>query len=417
MSLNILGARARPGPTAPTAEDAEADPGDGGSAVPAQPVTAAGLASAQFRGPALWARVAPFAILAVLAEVSLVLPPGIRSLPAALVSVVLLLAAAGEFLLPWPRLPSWMTVLVPLTYTGSVLALVLAAGASSAVGIVILIPLIWTALFHRPWESACIVPAVVAVELIESLTPVPSADAVTVRRVILWGGLGALISVATHGLRERIRRSQERTAQLQSRLRELTVLADRDRIAADLRDNVIQQMFGAGLTLQGAASMTSNRDVRQRIATSVEEIDKAIRTLRDAIYGLERRPEERGLRQEVMDLCSGLSPAPEISFTGAVDGAMLLRTRDFVVGLLREALGPVREHGVPARISLAVGGNSCLAMVEAAPVPAAAQRAWSAEDFSALRDRAAEHGVRVDVVPIPGGTRLRWHIPLDPPRP
>lgn len=368
---------------------------------------------AQFRGPSLWPRVAPFAIVAVLAEVSLALPPGPQSVTAVIVSIVLLLASAGEFLLPWPRLPSWMSVLVPLTYTGSVLALVLAAGTASGVGIVILIPLIWTALFHRPWESACIVPAIVAVELIESLAPVAMPDAVIARRVVLWGALGAVISVATHGLRDRIRRTQDRTAGLQSRLRELTVLADRDRIAADLRDKVIQQLFAAGLTLQGTASIARERGVQQRIETSIDELDQAIRMLRDAIYGLERRPGDRGLRQGVMDLCSGMSPAPEISFTGEVDGALLLRTQDFLVDLLRDALEPVREHAVPARVSIAVGGHSCLTVVEAAPVPHGAEAAWSGEEFSGVRETAAGAGLRVDVVAIPGGTRLLWQVPLD----
>ena len=71
----------------------------------------------------------------------------------------------------------------------------------------ILIPLIWTALFHRVWESACVVVAIVAVEVVLSLTPVAAGDPVIARRVILWASLGAVISIATHGLRDRIRRS------------------------------------------------------------------------------------------------------------------------------------------------------------------------------------------------------------------
>ena len=92
-----------------------------------------------FRGPGLLARVVPFAVVAVLAEVSLALPPGVISQPAMIASIVLLLAAAALFALPWRRLPTWATVLVPLAYTGSVLALILAAGATSGVGIVILV--------------------------------------------------------------------------------------------------------------------------------------------------------------------------------------------------------------------------------------------------------------------------------------
>ena len=77
--------------------------------------------------------------------------------------------------------PAWSPVFVPLVYTGSVLALILASGTTSGLGVVVLAPLIWTALFHRPWESACVVAAIVAVEVIISLTPVIVPDDVTIR--------------------------------------------------------------------------------------------------------------------------------------------------------------------------------------------------------------------------------------------
>ena len=145
----------------------------------------------------------------MLAELSLVLPPGWTSTPAAVVSLALLLAVPAMMLLPRDRMPSWTPVLVPLAYTGSVLALLLTVGPTSGVGIVILIPLIWTALYHRRWESACVVAAIVAVEVTVSLVPVRVADAVLFRRIVLWTALGTLISMATHGLRDGIRRAQE----------------------------------------------------------------------------------------------------------------------------------------------------------------------------------------------------------------
>ncbi len=208
-----------------------------------------------FRGPGLLARVVPFAVVAVLAEVSLALPePGVQSTPAVIASIVLLLAVAGLWALPWRRLPAWATVLIPLTYTGSVLALILAAGATAGVGIIILVPLVWAALFHQHWESACVVAAIVAVEVITSLVPTADADAVIARRMLLFAALGTMISVATHGLRDRIAHSQRESAQLQQQLREVTVQQDRDRIAAGLQDEVIQRIFAAGLALQSAAA-------------------------------------------------------------------------------------------------------------------------------------------------------------------
>jgi signal transduction histidine kinase len=370
-----------------------------------------GSVGSPFRGPALWASTVPFAIVAVLAEASLTLPPEAKSRWAILASVVLLLAVPAEFMLPWSRLPWWMPVLVPLTYTGSVLALLLATGPSSGVGVVILVPLIWTALFHRPWESACVVAAVVAVEVIVSVLPVTDSDSVIARRAILWALLGALVSVATHGLRERIRRSQRRSAQLQSRLRELTILADRDRIAADLRDKVIQRMFTAGMTLQSAASRTADPEVQRRIETSIDQLDQAVRLLRDAIFGLEQRPDGRRLRQEVMDLCGDLSPAPDITFSGPVDGIVIAGTRAQVIDMLRAALDPIRKSAVPARIGIAADDGSCRTVIEAGPVPGTATEDGQAGAFSGLRHRAAAAGLPIEIEEIPGGTRLAWNVP------
>jgi signal transduction histidine kinase len=365
-----------------------------------------------FRGPALWAKAAPFAIVAALAEASLALPPYNKSAWAIVVSIVLLVLVPAEFMLPWSRLPSWMSVLVPLTYTGSVLALLLAAGPTSGVGVVILIPLIWTALFHRPWESACVVAAIVAVEVITSVTPVMDSDSVIARRAILWTLLAALVSVATHGLRDRIHRSHHRSAQLQSRLRELTILADRDRIATDLRDKVIQRLFTAGLTLQSAASRTADGEVQQRIEASVDELDQAVRLLRDAIFGLEQRPEDRRLRQEVMDLCGGLSPAPEIAFSGPVDGVVVPGPRAQLIDMLRAALEPIRKDAVPARIGIAAGDGLFSTVIEAGPVPSIAREDWTARQFADLRHRAVEAGIPIAIEEIPDGTRLAWEVPL-----
>jgi signal transduction histidine kinase len=320
-----------------------------------------------FTGPGLWARVWPFAALAVLAEASVALPPGPRSVAAVIVSVLLLVAAAAAFLLPWSRLPDWLPVLVPLLYTGSVLALILAAGTNSGAGIVILMPLVWTALFQRRIDSACLVVAIVIVEIIVSLVPTASGAGVTIRRVIFWATLGALVSLATHGLRESIQRSQDRTAQLQSRLRELTVLADRDRIAADLRDKVIQRIFAAGLTLQSVASQTSERDIQNKIGTTVTELDQTVRMLRDAIFGLEQRPGELTLRQEIMVLVGDLSPAPEVSFSGPVDTALAAAARDELIGRLSEALSPDGAASGATRISFAADRDEFRTEIETGP--------------------------------------------------
>jgi len=275
-----------------------------------------------FRGPGLLTRVAPFAAIVVLAEASLALAPG--SIPAwdTVASVALLGIVAAAFALPWARLPGWLRVCVPLAYTGSVLALILAAGATSGVGIVLLVPLIWTALYQQRWESGCVLAAIVAVEVVISLTPAAAPGDVIARRVIFWAALGTVLATATHELRERSVRAHREAAGLHAQLTELTVLSDRDRIAADLQDKVIQQVFSVGLSLHSIALLTTQPEVRDRIMASADALDQVLRLTRDAVFGLEQRLQGHGLRTEIGVLFEEVSPAPEVRFTGPVDGAL-----------------------------------------------------------------------------------------------
>jgi signal transduction histidine kinase len=379
---------------------------------PISPVPPAGAARADgypFQGPGALARVAPFAAIAALAEASLVLPPRPSDLWPVLVSLVLLLAIPPAFvLLPWPRLPPWAPVLVPLTYTGSVLALILAAGETAGVGIVILIPLIWTALFHRPWESVCVSMAIVAVEIITSLTPVAADATVLSRRIFLWAALTTVISVAVHSMRARIERGEQERARLEERLRALSLLEDRDRIAADLQDKVIQRVFAAGLNLQGTAALIGEPEARSRVESAVDELDHVIRVLRDAIFGLQQRTRGQGLRARIQELGAQLSPAPVMSFTGPVDGALPPVGRAQLLDVLRDALTEIGRYCVLARVDVAAHDSSLVAVVEAA---FAEDGGDTNGELGELEARAKAIGMSLETEAIEGGRRFIWRVP------
>jgi signal transduction histidine kinase len=300
----------------------------------------------------------------------------------------------------------------PLAYTGSVLALILAAGVTSGVGIVILVPLVWAALFHRRWESRCVVAAIVAVEVIISLVPTAAADAVIIRRVLLWGLLGALISVATHGLRDRLARSHRDSAALHERMREMSVLQDRERIAAGLQDQVIQGIFAAGLVLESAASLTTQAGVRQRVGRATGELDEVLRLLRDAVFGLEHRLRGPGLRQEIVDLCDGLSQAPEITFTGPVDGGLLPGGGTRLAGTLREALAVIGQHAAASSIDVTAGQDAYMTVLTAVSLPHAIGTDWTDREAAGLHEQALRAGASVEIGEIPGGVRFAWSFPL-----
>jgi signal transduction histidine kinase len=249
-----------------------------------------------FRWEGLWERALPFTAIAVLAEASILLPPGAQSAPSAFVSLGLLLVVAGAFFLPWQRVPVWASVLVPITYTGSVLALVLATkSAVSGLGLVLLIPIVWTALFHRRWESACVVVAVVAAEIVTSYVPVASSNEVVIRRVFLWAAIGAVVSLAVHSLRERFQRAQHEASRLQN---EIAVQADRDRIAERLRVSTIHRITSASLNLAGTIGQVAERSVASRIHEALGDLDRVIADLRITVYDAPEQTDARTLESD-----------------------------------------------------------------------------------------------------------------------
>jgi diguanylate cyclase (GGDEF)-like protein len=194
-------------------------------------------AEGPFRRAGLLRRSLPFVAVAVIAEASLALQPGPTSSGYTAVSVALMAAVfIAVALLPWSRLPPTVTVVVPLASVGAILTLILATrSATSGIGIVILLPLIWSALFHRRWESIVVVAAIVSVEIITSLTPLHLTNTDLLRRVVFWAAVGLLITIATHDLRSRIRNTLaanelalQRTIALVLAARELTTILNSD---------------------------------------------------------------------------------------------------------------------------------------------------------------------------------------------
>jgi diguanylate cyclase (GGDEF)-like protein len=168
--------------------------------------------------------VLPFALVTAVAEASLSLSSSLVVLGYALASAALLLGVAAALFLPWSRLPSWLTVAVPVVDVAFVLTLILGTGsASSGVGIIILVPLVWSTLHHRRWESLVVVAGIVVVEIITGLTPVRVSDAALLRRIVFWTALGLLISIATHALRDRLQRSLD---QRETSLQQTVAFAD-----------------------------------------------------------------------------------------------------------------------------------------------------------------------------------------------
>jgi diguanylate cyclase (GGDEF)-like protein len=149
----------------------------------------------------------PFAVVAVAAEASLALSPSLDSMTATVVSLILLALTVLSYLLFTKRTRAWTHIFVPLFYAGSVLAMVIATStAASGIGLVMLLAVVWSALYLETWQSVVVVFVVVVGEYVSSIVPVDLSDSVRLRRVVIYLLVSSLIVYAVHELRNRLAR-------------------------------------------------------------------------------------------------------------------------------------------------------------------------------------------------------------------
>lgn len=220
------------------------------------------------------------------------------------------------------------------------------------------------------------------------------------------------MSVATHGLRDRLRQSLTETAEVESRLREITLLEDRDRIAADLQDKVIQRVFAAGLTLQGAMAMITQPEAQRRLAAVADDLDQVIRAVRDSVFGLEKRLKGRGIREQILGLCNQLDETPAVGFAGPVDGALHPETGGRLMRVLGEALPVIAEEARVSRVDVIADRSEYAVTIEAAPSGQEPEAAARSHPFAGLRDGATAAGMSLQIQPMPAGVRFTWQVPL-----
>jgi signal transduction histidine kinase len=142
----------------------------------------------------------------------------------------------------------------------------------------------------------------------------------------------------------------------------LAVLEDRDRIARDLHDLVIQRLFATGLQLQGMHRMVQPA-VQQRIGRAVEDIDATIRDLRAAIFELHHQPGRSSFRADVQSVVdeytATLGFAPEFTCSGPIDSVVPAHVRPQILAAVRESLSNVARHAHASsvQVELTVTGN------------------------------------------------------------
>ncbi len=221
---------------------------------------------------------------------------------------------------------------------------------------------------------------------------------------------------------------------LRSATEQLGLMQDRDRIARDLHDTVIQQLFATGLGLQSVAGSIADPDLRERVARAVEGIDVSIRQLREAIFGLNAIPDQVALAESIEAISEersetlGFQPIVEV---GTLPEDLSQDVRHEILQVLGEALSNVAKHANATAATIAVvvnpdtelapdDGQDWLSITVTDNGQGVGSRSGEASSTSLsgrglenMRKRADDLSGHFHIGPGPGGgTRIEWRIPV-----
>jgi signal transduction histidine kinase len=202
----------------------------------------------------------------------------------------------------------------------------------------------------------------------------------------------------------------------------LAVYEDRDRIARDLHDLVIQRLFATGMQLQGAMRTPGLDDgVRERMSRAVDEMDETIREIRQTIFALHEPSSgpSTGLRgrilRETAQAAALLGFEPAVRFTGVIDAMVADTTADHLIAALREALTNAARHAQAGRVEVVVEviGSEVMLVVTDDGVGVPFDGSGRRSGVANLNARAMGLGgsCSLERVSDNGGTRLIWRVP------
>ncbi len=205
----------------------------------------------------------------------------------------------------------------------------------------------------------------------------------------------------------------------QAELRRLGLMEERERIAKELHDGIIQSLFAVGMGLQATALVAGSVETGRRIEGAVEELDRVIRDLRNYIFGL--RPgilADRQLDQALRllgDEMEGRSNASvEVEVDRALAATLSSRSAE-IVQLTREALSNAARHAQATRttVTLSRDGSSALLTIEDDGIGFDPGHGSVGNGLRNMRERAMALGGTLEVSSRPGGgTRLHITFPI-----
>jgi signal transduction histidine kinase len=201
----------------------------------------------------------------------------------------------------------------------------------------------------------------------------------------------------------------------------VALLEDRDRIARDLHDHVIQELFAIGLSLEGAVTqLDPGSKVAERLKRRAQDLDRTIRRIRTSIFQLRGNflDTEGGLRQRVLEVATDLTPAlgfaPHVAFAGVIDLNLDADLADDALACVREALTNVARHASATTCVVDVALKDKELVVTVSDDGIGLTGSTRSSGTANLRDRAQKRGGSFEMAPNPGGgTVVTWKANIE----
>jgi signal transduction histidine kinase len=200
--------------------------------------------------------------------------------------------------------------------------------------------------------------------------------------------------------------------------RRLDVFEDRDRIARDLHDHVIQRVFAAGLSLQSVLPRIEDPEAADRVRSAVDQLDETVRDIRTTIFDLHTAsdsPDGSSLRRRLLDIVTATAGAalrPTVRMSGAVDSLVTGDLAADVEAVVREGVSNTVRHARAGSVivTLDVADDVVVEVVDdGVGIDPGAPRSG----LRNLEERARRCSGQATAVRLAdGGTRLRWSVPL-----
>lgn len=203
---------------------------------------------------------------------------------------------------------------------------------------------------------------------------------------------------------ERARAHEERA--------QLVLLEDRERIARDLHDVVIQRLFATGLSLQTASQMVGKAAPRDRLERAITDLDTTIRDIRTAIFELQAPPAS-SLHTEILatvnEAATSLGFRPQLQIHGPIDHAISDAIRPDLLAVLREALSNAVRHANASAVAVRITVTSETVTLTVTDDGVGVAGPSGGNGLANMRHRAANHGGEFTVTAAdPHGTMIMW---------